>query len=250
MEASAALVGVVDSRVLGQARALDLSACPVLEIRYDLFADSAQWPSLVSQVRTFAPHSLVFATIRLERDGGRWPDSAVAARDGLWDSILSAKHAPDWLDIEWPELQSNQALLLAARKKSIKVLASQHDFQGIPTPRDLLVAIREAQNFAAEGFKIAGMSQQHRDCGSLYALAQEHGSQFQRFSAFAMGATGMVSRLYSLVCGANLSYGALGESVAPGQIPMPVMRRLAAQLHAGVREDQVAQWLRAEGLLP
>ena len=49
------------------------------------------------------------------------------------------------------------------------------------------------------------------------------------FAAFGMGETGRVSRLWSLNEGANLTYGSIGHSEAPGQIEASIMRRALDQ---------------------
>lgn len=244
------LVGVVNPTVLDHAAELSLFACPVLEIRYDLFPSKKIWPELVSRVKALAPKARIIATIRMECDGGRWPTADANLREPFWYAILGAAQIPDWIDIEWGELESHAELMAFAQDKQVKVLASQHDFQGIPDKETLQKAVALAEYWRADGFKIAGMSSVVGDCEGLYALAREHGARFTWFSAFAMGTTGMASRLFSFVCGANLSYGSLGQAVAPGQIPMGVMFNLVSKLNAKSTESEVLEWLRAEGLVP
>ena len=63
--------------------------------------------------------------------------------------------------------------------------------------------------------------------GTAIAVALKF--KFQMFAAFGMGETGKVSRLWSLKEGANLTYGSIGRSEAPGQIDVSVMGRALDQ---------------------
>ena len=88
------LVGLVGPEVLEAAEKdlfhpvrLDLDCCGALEIRYDFFDDSL-WPSLSERVRNVAPGKFQIGTIRLKRDGGRFPDARAIDRPNLWQTIL------------------------------------------------------------------------------------------------------------------------------------------------------------------
>lgn len=242
------LVGVVSPAVLSSARELNLNTCPILEIRYDLFPNTKEWPELISRIKAWAPKAKIIATIRLERDGGKWPEKDSKKREALWSAILNASQAPDWIDLEWAELEDYMELMAKAQEKDVKVLASHHDFQGIPSATVLEKAIEHALYWRADGFKIAAMSKQPDDCGVLYALSKKHAASFTWFSAFAMGETGTVSRIYSFACGANLSYGALGDAVAPGQLSMPILKSFVAKLNGDSSEADVRTWLKEEGV--
>ena len=74
------LVGLVGPEVLAAIEAdsrhpvfLDIEACNALEIRYDFFSEK-DWPRLSKRVRKIAPHAMQIGTIRLVRDGGKYPD--------------------------------------------------------------------------------------------------------------------------------------------------------------------------------
>lgn len=80
------LVGLIGPEVLSAIEAdnmhpvfLDISACNALEIRYDFFKEK-DWPGLSARVRKIAPHAMQIGTIRLERDGGKFPDRLAHSR--------------------------------------------------------------------------------------------------------------------------------------------------------------------------
>ncbi len=199
--------------------------CAFLEIRYDLFSPVSNWPLLAEQLRQWFPQQGLLGTIRLVRDGGKWPDAQVAERGGLWGQILRAKVKPDWIDVEWNVLAEVVDVLKLAQNQGVKILASEHDFTGIPTWAHLQNATKCAAECGAQGFKIAATAQQVSDADLLYQLISEKHTQFELLAAFAMGAAGRESRVRSLQKGANLGYAALGAAVAPGLLSVTEMQK-------------------------
>ena len=107
---------------------LDLQACNALEIRYDFF-EQAQWPGLSGRLRKVAPHAMQIGTIRLHRDGGKFPDRDAVARPELWQKILEAAEVPEWLDLERDCLSQFADLKKAASARGTRILVKK---VGIP----------------------------------------------------------------------------------------------------------------------
>lgn len=230
------LVGLIDSEVLSAIESdamhpvfLDLQACSALEIRYDFFEPSC-WNGLSARVRKLAPHALQIGTIRLKRDGGAFQDSRASERLPLWKEILEAEQVPDWLDLEQDCLYSYERLSDLADNRDVNILVSQHNFSRVPTAMELRDFARDVSRLGARGLKIAAMCNSEEDCDRLYDFARENSDDFELFAAFGMGDYGRVSRVWSLKEGANLTYGAIGHVVAPGQIQVPVMARALEKL--------------------
>lgn len=207
---------------------LDLQACNALEIRYDFF-EQAQWPGLSGRLRKVAPHAMQIGTIRLHRDGGKFPDRDAVARPELWQKILEAAEVPEWFDLERDCLSQFADLKKAASARGTRILVSEHNFVRIPGEQELKVFADDARRVKADGLKIAAMSNSDSDCDRLYKFAKKFAKKFQMFAAFGMGETGRVSRLWSLKEGANLTYGSIGRSEAPGQIDVSVMEKALDQ---------------------
>ena len=128
----------------------------------------------------------------------------------------------------------------------VQILLSGHFFKGIPDQDALMQMVAQARKVKADGFKIAAMSKKTGDCVPLYEFAQREHKGFTWFAAFAMGQTGKASRVFSLVCGANLTYAALGHVVAPGQIEAEHMLGLLERIARARSEQDVWAWLRAQ----
>ena len=230
------LVGLVGPEALSAIEAdsmhpvfLDISACNALEIRYDFFNEK-DWPGLSARVRKVAPHAMQIGTIRLARDGGKYPDRLAHSRLPLWSEILKAPEVPEWLDLEHDCLQALHDLKNLADLRKTRILVSQHNFLRIPNQPELADFARDCLRLKADGLKIAAMSNSDTDCERLYKFAMDFASDFELFAAFGMGETGIASRVWSLKVGANLTYASIGKAQAPGQVEVARMERAFKEL--------------------
>ncbi len=237
--------------------------CSALEIRYDLLLAAGysrkSLGNIAGQVRDAFPDTLLIGTFRLERDGGKFPDANAMDRTEYICDILTADIFPDYLDIEAEEFAKLEDKVFdiwngesfrekkskelwktrsglqvdAAREFPIfddfpkKVLVSHHDFQKVPTLDELDRLRKYASDSGCAGLKIACMSHMTGDFDYVYPWIKAvcESNRFELFSCFAMGKSGVESRLKSLQLGANLTYCSLGVSVAPGQIPVEKARK-------------------------
>ena len=230
------LVGLVGPEVLSAIEEdsmnpvfLDIEACNALEIRYDFFPEK-EWPALSRRVRKIAPGAMQVGTIRLERDGGRFPDRDAYSRIPLWSKILAEGDVPEWLDLEQDCLYDFKNLKDLADLRKTKILVSQHNFLRIPNQQELDDFARDCMRVKADGLKIAAMSNSETDCERLYKFARDFAADFELFAAFGMGTTGKASRVWSLKEGANLTYGSIGEAKAPGQVDVLKMKKAMDEL--------------------
>lgn len=252
MNDSKILAGLISPSVLAEAESdssgsvlADIRACDCLEIRYDLFDSSTDWSQLAARVEHLHPTALLLGTIRLQRDGGNFDNSMASMRLPIWGRILDGEKVPHWLDLELECVRDFEALQGLSAVCGTRVLLSQHHFDGIPPEGELNSFAQQCRHLGAPGFKIACMSHRQGDTARLYSFIRKQAAHFELFSAFAMGATGRASRVYSLACGANLTYGAIGEALAPGQIQVMPMRRLLDDLKLCHEEADVEKRLGA-----
>lgn len=244
------LSGVITPQILQQLSENQLSSwhdrihrCQILEIRYDLFENHDLWPLLSQQIKRIHPEAIQIGTIRLQEDGGFWPNQIAADRKKEWEKILKSNDYPEWIDVEIHHYNESQPLIDLAKKQGVKLLASAHDFRGIPNDQWMEKSLQMARYFAADGFKLAAMSQQVGDCKSLYQWAIKETDHWDLLALFAMGITGRSSRIWSLKKGCNLTYGALGDVKVPGLIAVDFMADLIDQLQFFKREEEITAWL-------
>ena len=243
------LVGLIGPEVLEAAEKdslhpvhLDLEACTSLEIRYDFF-DEKLWPELSARVEKVAPGKLQIGTVRLKRDGGTFPDAREIERLDLWAKILEASVVPQWLDLERDCLHQFETLNKLTAGCKVQLLISEHNFSRVPSDAELEDYAKDVKRFNAPGLKIAAMSNDTEDCRRLYKFIKKHSKKFKLLAAFAMGDTGKTSRLWSLKEGANLTYGAIGNAQAPGQIDVMTMKKALDQWDTFQSEPEISAFL-------
>lgn len=222
-------------KVLSGAMPEGVKVCDILEIRYDFF-EEPQWKSLSSKIRGLAPHAMQIGTIRLKSDGGTFPTERAGQRLQLWKNIFDAAGAnpkdssgslcsniPEIIDLEEDFLEDYEDLKQIAKGRST-IIISKHNFKEVPSTKELNLFADKLLNIQAQGLKIAAMSHCESDNQRLYQFIQKYASQFKYFAAFGMGEAGKTSRINSLNAGANLTYGAIEKTVAPGQMNVLEMR--------------------------
>jgi 3-dehydroquinate dehydratase-1 len=219
------IAGLISPEVLRNAEgnpagteACAIKKCSILEIRYDLFKNEAEWKNLSQRVFELNPKALRLGTIRLERDGGKFKNERAAER-----AALLAIDGLDWIDME-----RGEDISLAKNSKK-KIIHSWHLFDRVPSERELSEFAKECLSLGAHGCKVAAMAHSKNDADALYGFAKKYGEGFELFSAFAMGEEGRESRARSLEEGANLIYCSIGGALAPGQLSVDEFSILCPQ---------------------
>jgi len=211
--------GTIDplADVLVQARQAAAGA-DVIEIRLDTLAK----PTIKVLARELS-NPLLF-TNRPVWEGGFFKGDEEERLAPLLQAVsLSAAY----VDIELNAAVPLRARLLkAARKSKTRLIISWHDFAATPSPDELRqIFYRQAESGCDIG-KIVTMAHEIGDVHrvmELLPLARGFGFPL---IAFCMGGPGMLSRLATVEMGGYMTYAAPdhGEAMAPGQIPVSVMR--------------------------
>jgi 3-dehydroquinate dehydratase-1 len=132
------------------------------------------------------------------------------------------KIRPSYVDIELAALRGHGYLADEARRNNVKIIASYHDFQGIPEPQQLENLCRESLEHG-DLAKVVPMATGFRDNAtvlSLYKIFREG-----RLITFCMGEAGIISRVLCTRLGAPFTYASLDRATAPGQLSIEELRR-------------------------
>lgn len=209
-----------------------LTECDLAEFRADLWEPS----EIVEEVRAFRDaciakfgHSLdTIFTIRLEKDGGTWPDKAAKDREKIWLSLgLDTEDPPcEWIDVEveaFAALSPQFRSVLAAGR--VKTLASRHKMHGSYSAPDLRRLGQELLDTGANGVKLAVTCINRTEVLDLLAFASVIAKANPQACVLSMGDVGKVTRVLGPILGCPLTYGYLsGRGVAPGQLSVRKMR--------------------------
>ncbi len=237
-----------------------------LELRWDLLVpfDEADPSTGLNRVwdiarawKTRHPRGKLLFTNRLQRDGGRWPDTRAETRHGIWKRWLEALDAnaplPDWLDIEvetfdtWTAESRNRWRTAGAR-----FLVSHHNFERAYTDSELKALWSRFLQQDGDGLKWALQPGSREEWRWLAPYLEMAAQRYALSGIFCMGETGRPSRLASPFMGCPLTYGYFGsQPAAPGQLSMTQladglerMQKLGAS-----SGDWPALWRRAETAL-
>ncbi|HEY8962171.1 MAG TPA: type I 3-dehydroquinate dehydratase [Luteolibacter sp.] len=186
------------------------SACDVVEIRLDLLVADGFEPN-----RRLWCHlegiPLLF-TARRKEEGGAL--ASTAAQRAAW--LASCLDDAAAVDIEVASLGEMEATVETLAARGIPLIASFHDFHGMPFPEELMERLQTARQAGAAVFKAAAKLHSPDELAALGNFQREdHGISK---ALMGMGPLAPVSRLMCAQYGSVLNYGYLGQTpTAPGQ---------------------------------
>lgn len=188
----------------------------LLELRMDYFPALNQ-ESLVAAADKFRLTGVpLLATIRTAREGGRG-DLTELEREKLFRAIIPFVDA---IDIELNAVEIRDAVIGDARLHDKTVIVSCHNFILTPEENELEEIVTQGREVAADIVKIAAMVNDRQDLIRLMKLTAAHNNLI----TLAMGSLGSISRVLFPLMGSLLTYGAITEASAPGQMGVRALR--------------------------
>ena len=203
-----------------EALAIHVSGVPVgYELRLDYLQDFSQFESQLHQMLTRLHFPQTIATCRLVAAGGMMTGT-LADQAAILAAAVRA--GCQWVDVEIESVQKGGTALLQALQAA-KIIVSYHDFQKTPP---LAPVYRRLVRLPVQVVKIATQARYLRDNLQIQRLLKAHRRGAPKLVALAMGASGIPSRLLSLLWGSAFTYAApLNHSpAAAGQFSAEVMR--------------------------
>jgi len=202
------VVGTVHCARGWRAAARPPSGVDLLEIR----VDALPWPVSPGELARLAARGLpLLVTVRDFAEGGARP-LPHELRHQLYQELLPYAWG---IDIEAANLDRFSDLVAAAGSAGKTIVASFHDFDGLPSRRKLAGIARTARERGADIVKVAAHVSDRRALAAFLAAADALG---EPFAAMGMGPLGKVSRLAFAAAGSILNYGWLGSPQVPGQL--------------------------------
>lgn len=228
------LMDQTEAELLASATQAVRAGADCLEWRADFFRDVHDLDALCAtglRLLDALPHTPLVFTLRSVDQGGQstaGPDGCV----GLLEAIIDAR-ATDLIDIEMGlGSESVRSLTKRARERGILAIVSHHDFASTPGTDWMAREIVRMTELGAHLPKLAVMAQSISDCLRLMeatAVAKE--KLDVPLITMAMGAHGALSRLAGETVGSALTFCALGEASAPGQVGLRDATRVLDALH-------------------
>ena len=173
----------------------------------------------------------ILFTFRTKKEGGE-KEISMEAYTALNTAVAASGYA-DAVDVEIfsgdDVVRANIDAIHAAGKA---VVGSNHDFFKTPDKADLLYRLRKMQDMGADIPKIAVMPTCQADVITMLDATQEMYTKYADRPIITMSmAKGVITRLVGEYFGSSMTFGAVGQVSAPGQIPADQLRNVMEILH-------------------
>lgn len=207
----------------------------VVEWRVDFYEDVMQTERVLttlSALRDALGEKPLLFTFRTKKEGGE-REINLADYTALNLAVAETKQA-DIIDVEIfsgdDVVKRNIDGIHAA---GVLVIGSNHDFFKTPSKADIIYRLRKMQDMGADIPKIAVMPTCKEDVLTLMAATREMSEAYadRPIITMSMGAKGVITRLTGEVFGSSMTFGAVGQVSAPGQIPVEKLTEVLDILH-------------------
>ncbi len=186
----------------------------LFEVRMDLIGDG--WREMVEQLR-----KPWIACNRSAEEGGSWRGSESKRRDELLDAV---ELGADIIDIEL--VTGNLKEIVPLIKKKAKCLLSFHDLKGTPPLDRMREIVQRELETGADICKVTSTARRFEDNLTVLQLISEFSGI--KIISFAMGDSGLVSRVLCPLIGGDFTYASIekGKESAAGQMTVENLRKL------------------------
>ena len=229
------VVAATTEEILEKACQLRDVALDVVEWRVDFFEaadDAAAVLDTLAKLRDALGEIPILVTFRTKKEGGEREISMEAytalnravAQSGLADAVDVEVFSGDAV------VRENIANIHAA---GVAVVGSNHEFGVTPPEEELVARLCKQQELGCDILKIAVMPNSKQDVLTLLSATEEmyRNHARQPLVTMSMGAQGVLSRLCGEVFGSSMTFGAMGQVSAPGQIPVEQLNAMLEMLH-------------------
>lgn len=209
----------------------------MIEWRVDCFReadDVAAVRAVLDTVKPFLTETIFLFTFRTKQQGG-------SRRMEEWkilklNETAAKSGCADMIDLEFFEATKPEKEIRRFQRMGVRVIASHHDFDATPDDRILRMLMEQMQQGGADVAKLAVMPQSTDDVVRLLKLTNDMKQKYPTLPVvtMSMGALGVVSRMAGEIFGSCITFGAVGEISAPGQIAADKLEDILSVIHQGL----------------
>ena len=221
--------------VLSTAKAICSTEADLVEWRADWYEDVSAFSEVIKtadMLRSILGETPLLFTFRSAREGGE-KELSLESYATLLESVAKTGFV-DLIDVEvFSGDDAVKNIIQTAHAHGVKVIASNHDFEGTPAREELVARLCKMQDLGADILKIAVMPQTRSDVLTLLSVTEEMSSLHtsRPVITMSMGRTGTLSRLCGEVFGSAVTFASFGKVSAPGQIAIEDLKAGLRLLH-------------------
>lgn len=231
----APIIGRTRNEILTAAGQIKKSGADIAEWRADWYDNVFQFPETIETAgmlrETLGDIPLLF-TFRTSREGGE-KDIDTDTYVSLNESISKTGYV-DLIDAEaFTGDNAVKRIISSAHTYNVKIIVSNHDFHKTPDKDELVSRLIKMQNMGADISKIAVMPQNKKDVLVLLAATEEMAGTYadRPVITMSMGRDGIISRICGEIFGSAVTFGAVGQTSAPGQMDMEDLKTVLSILN-------------------
>lgn len=197
----------------------------ILELRGD-YASISDVESIIKMPSLKNLDIPLIFTWRTENEGGHY----IAQQNylDLAHKVIDSGIA-SYIDVENSQSSPNkEAIITYAQKNNVGVILSYHNFSDTPDRNQLLGILKDMRSFSPTAVKIATTANSPRDTLCIFDVTLAHNTAYPEIPiiSMAMGEYGTISRVGGHIFGSCLTFATVGQSSAPGQLPIDKVREV------------------------
>lgn len=222
-------VGSNEAEILTSAKEIVQAKPDLMEWRIDYYQagieDLSKLVVTAKKLRELVGELPILVTFRTKNEGGVL-ELAEEKYLELVEKVITNRLG-DAVDIELFHDESRvKHLVQLAHDYNVIVIMSNHDFEKVPAQDVIEFRLKKMAALGADVPKLACMPHNATDVLRLLAATNiVHQEIDNPIITMAMGDIGKVSRISGQVFGSSLSFGAVGQVSAPGQLSIEDLRK-------------------------
>ena len=232
------IVGNTLDEIIKSANKIKESTFDIIEWRADFFEEVFDLncvKNVINALRDILEDAPILFTFRTKAEGGNCEISSDEYASLL--SFVSANASVDLIDIEvFFEAIDAKSIINIAHASHKTVIGSNHNFSSTPTKADIISRLNAMLDLGVDIPKIAVMPNSSADVITLLDATEEFASSHKDtpIITMSMSGTGLVSRLCGEVFGSAMTFGAVGQTSAPGQIDAKDLSTVLNIIHSNM----------------
>ena len=223
--------------IIQNIKALTEQHTEMIEWRVDCFSEADDVEAVrevLESVKPFLTRTVFLFTFRTKQQGG-------SRRMEEWkilklNETAAKSGCADLIDLEFFEATKPEKEIRRFQRMGVRIIASHHDFEETPDDRILHMLLEQMQQGGADVAKLAVMPQTPEDVVRLLKVTNDMKQKYPTLPVvtMSMGALGVVSRMAGEIFGSCITFGAVGETSAPGQIQANKLEDILEIIHQGL----------------
>lgn len=232
------VTGRDENEIIEQLKQVKASRADLTEWRVDYYTNVSELEkvgTLLCTMREVLQDMPLLFTFRTKEEGG---EREISPQDYEQLNLYAAKSGyVDLIDVELEKIDKGIAKMrqeLDQRQElKVYITASYHDFQKTPPVQEMVERLEKMKEQGAHIVKLAVMPQCRQDVINLMEASLKVQGEVPVIT-MSMGEMGRISRVAGGLTGSAVTFGAVGEVSAPGQIECDRLHQMLCWVNGNV----------------